>query len=403
MKFKYQAKTREGETQVGFVEAADRDSAVNILSSHNLFILKLEEAEKVHWYDRLSSYWTGVKRKDMVIFTRQLAILLEAQISLNQALQTLREQTQNAVLKEVVSQIAQDVDSGLSFSQALERQSGVFSEFFVSMVRSAEITGNLEQVASFLADYTEREENLITKTKSAMIYPAIIIGLFVVVAIIMITVVFPQIAPIFEQSGVELPALSSFLINSGAFLSRFWLLILIILGVLTVMIMNYLRTPEGKAFTDDLKVRLPLVRRIYLPVTVSRFANAAAMLSRGGVPMAQAMEIVGETVDNVLYRDILYEVSNDVRQGTPLSAAIAKHPDYFPVLVSQMLTAGEMSGRVNDALMRIANFYAREADSVANNLVDLIQPVIMIGIGAMVGLLFASILMPLYRLTSSFQ
>ncbi len=403
MKFRYQAKTKEGETQVGYVEAADRDSAVNILSGHNLFLLKLEETEKTRWYDRLSGYWTGVKRQDMVIFTRQLATLLEARLSLNRALQTLQEQTENPVLKDVVFQVAQDVDSGLSFSQALERQGGIFSEFFVSMVRSAEITGNLDQVAGFLADYTEREANLITKARSAMIYPLIIIGLFVVVAIIMITVVFPQIAPIFEQSGVELPLLSSVLINSGAFLSRFWLLILIILGVLVVMLLDYMRTPEGKALTDDLKVRFPLVRKVYLPVTVSRFANAAAMLSKGGVPVAQAMEIVGETVDNVLYRDILHEISDDVRQGIPLSDAIGKHPDYFPPLVPQMLAVGETTGQMNEVLMRIANFYSREADSVVNNLVDLIQPVLMIGIGAMVGLLFAAILLPLYRLTSAFQ
>jgi type II secretory pathway component PulF len=403
MKYRYQAKTKEGEMQVGYVEAANRDSAINILSGHNLFILKLEEAEKSHWYDRLSSYWSGVKRQDMVIFTRQLATLLEARLSLNRALQTLQEQTENPTLKEAIFQIAQDVDSGLSFSQALERQSGIFSEFFVSMVRSAEVTGNLDQVAGFLADYAEREATLITKVRSAMIYPAIIVGLFVVVAIIMITVVFPQIAPIFEQSGVELPTLSYILINSGAFLSRFWLLILIIAVVLVFMLLDYLRTPEGKALADDFKIRFPLVRRVYLPVTVSRFATAAAMLSRGGVPVAQAMEIVGETVDNVLYRDILHEVSDAVRQGIPLSEAIAKYPDYFPQLVPQMLAVGEATGQMNEVLMRIANFYSREADSIVNNLVDLIQPVLMIGIGVMVGLLFAAILLPLYRLTSAFQ
>lgn len=403
MKFRYQAKTKEGETQVGYVEAVDRDTAVNILSGHNLFILKIEGSEKTRWYDRLSSYWTGVKRQDMVIFTRQLATLLEARLSLNRALATLQEQTENPVLKDAVFQVAQDVDSGLSFSQALERQSGIFSDFFVSMVRSAEITGNLDQVAGFLADYTEREAILITKARSAMIYPSIIVGLFLVVAVIMVTVVFPQIQPIFEQSGVELPLLSSLLINSGAFLSRFWLLIAIIIGILVVMLLDYLRTPEGGALLDDLKVRFPIVRRVYLPVTISRFAHASAMLSRGGVPVAQAMEIVGETVDNVLYRDVLHEISNDVRQGIPLSDAIAKHPDYFPALVPQMLAVGETTGQMNEVLMRVANFYSREADSIVNNLVDLIQPTLMIGIGLMVGILFASILIPLYRLTSAFQ
>ncbi len=402
MKFKYQARNKEGEMQAGVVDAANRDSAVNILSSHELFILKLEAAEKPHWYDRLSGYFSGVKRNDMVIFTRQLATLLEARLSLNRALSTLEEQTQNPTLKEAVFRISQDVDSGLAFSQALERQGEIFSPFLVSLVRSAEVTGNLDQVAKFIADFTEREATLVSKARSAMIYPMIVIALFLLVGGLMVAVVFPQIGPIFENSGVEMPLLSRVMIGSGTFLSQWWFLFLIGFVILGVMIADYIRTPEGKAFTDDLKVRMPLVRKVFLPVTITRFANAAAMLSKGGVPVAQAMEIVGETVDNVLYRDLLHEVSQDVRQGMALSDAIAKHPDYFPALVPQMLAVGETTGQLDEILLRISNFYGREADSVVNNLVELIQPVLMIGIGLMVGLLFASILMPLYKLTAAF-
>ena len=402
MKFKYQARNKEGEMQAGVVDAANRDSAVNILSSHELFILKLEAAEKPHWYDRLSGYFSGVKRNDMVIFTRQLATLLEARLSLNRALNTLEEQTQNLTLKEAVFRISQDVDSGLAFSQALERQGEIFSPFLVSLVRSAEVTGNLDQVAKFIADFTEREATLVSKARSAMIYPMIVIALFLLVGGLMVAVVFPQIGPIFENSGVEMPLLSRVMIGSGTFLSQWWFLFLIGFVILGVMIADYIRTPEGKAFMDDLKVRMPLVRKVFLPVTITRFANAAAMLSKGGVPVAQAMEIVGETVDNVLYRDLLHEVSQDVRQGMALSDAIAKHPDYFPALVPQMLAVGETTGQLDEILLRISNFYGREADSVVNNLVELIQPVLMIGIGLMVGLLFASILMPLYKLTAAF-
>ena len=402
MKFKYQARNKEGEMQAGVVDAANRDSAVNILSSHELFILKLEAAEKPHWYDRLSGYFSGVKRNDMVIFTRQLATLLEARLSLNRALNTLEEQTQNLTLKEAVFRISQDVDSGLAFSQALERQGEIFSPFLVSLVRSAEVTGNLDQVAKFIADFTEREATLVSKARSAMIYPMIVIALFLLVGGLMVAVVFPQIGPIFENSGVEMPLLSRVMIGSGTFLSQWWFLFLIGFVILGVMVADYIRTPEGKAFMDDLKVRMPLVRKVFLPVTITRFANAAAMLSKGGVPVAQAMEIVGETVDNVLYRDLLHEVSQDVRQGMALSDAIAKHPDYFPALVPQMLAVGETTGQLDEILLRISNFYGREADSVVNNLVELIQPVLMIGIGLMVGLLFASILMPLYKLTAAF-
>jgi len=403
MKYRYRAKTKEGEEQVGFVEAGSRESAVNILAGHNLFILQIEPAERVTAGDRLSNFINRVKREDLVVFTRQLAILLEARLSLNKALATLEDQTTNSLLKEAALQLSQDVDSGLSFSQALERQSNIFSPFFTSMVRSAEVTGNLDQVVGFLADYTEREAVLVAKARSAMIYPAIVVALFCVVAGIMLTVVFPQIRPIFEQAGVDLPLISQVFLGLGTLLTRFWILFLIVLGIIAALVIDYIQTDEGRALRDDLKLRLPVIRRIFLPITITRFANASATLIRGGVPVAQAMEIVGESVDNVLYRDLLKEISEDVRGGITLSESIRQRPDYFPPLVSQMLAVGETTGQLDEIFGRISTYYGRESDAVVNNLVELIQPILMIGVGVLVGLLFAAILLPLYQLTTVIQ
>ncbi len=403
MKFKYQARTKESELQAGFVEAASRDRAQDILSGHGLFILSIEEVGKPRWYDRVAAYFSRVRRKDMVVFTRQLAILLEAQLPLTKALRTLHEQTENPTLKEAVLQVSQDVDSGLALSQGFERQPDVFSDFFVSMIRSAEVTGSLDQVAGFLADYTEREAALATKAYAALIYPAIVVGLFLIVAFIMIAFVFPQIQPVFEQSGVPLPAFAKALLAVGTFFAAWWYAVFALVAILVVMVIDYFGTPEGKALRDDMKVRLPIVRRAYLPVTIARFANAGAMLVKGGVPIAQAMEIVGETIDNVLYRDILHEVSENVRQGKTLSESIARHVPYFPPLISQMLAVGETTGQLDQIFARIATFYSKEADTIVGNLVELIQPLLIIGIGVMVFLLFSSILLPLYRLTATIQ
>jgi type IV pilus assembly protein PilC len=403
MKFRYQAKTKEGELQVGFVEAGSRDTALNILAGHELFVLSIETAEKIRWYDRLVNYFNRVRREDMVVFTRQLAILLEARLPLTRTLQTLYEQTTNPILKEAVFHIAEDVDSGLAFSQAIERQPGVFSEFFISMIRSGEVTGNLDQVAKFLADHTERDAILISKAKSALIYPSVVLALFVVVAFIMITFVFPQIQPVFEQAEVELPIFAKALIVTGVFLGKWWLAIILVLVVLLLMGLDYLETPEGKAMKDDLKIRLPIVNRVYLPLTIARFANAGAMLIKGGVPIAQAMEIVGETVDNVLYRDLLRQISQDIREGKTLSEAISKNPTYFPQLVSQMISVGEATGQIDQILLRVATYYGREAESSVSNLLELLQPALMVLVGVLTGLLFASILLPLYKLTSAIR
>ncbi len=403
MKFKYQARTKESELQAGFVEAANRDRALDTLSGHDLFILSIEEVSKPRWYDRVGAFFSRVRRKDMVIFTRQLSILLEAQLPLTRVLRTLHDQTTNPTLKEAVLQVAEDVDSGLSLSQGFERQPGVFSDFFVSMIRSAEVTGGLDQVSGFLADYTEREATLATKAYSALIYPALILGLFLVVAFVMIAFVFPQIQPVFEQSGVPLPAFAKVLLGVGVFLGKWWFVVISLIFILVIMGIDYFGTAEGKALKDDLKIRMPIIRRAYLPVTLARFANAGAMLIKGGVPVAQAMEIVGETIDNVLYRDILHEVSENVRQGKTLSESIAKHVTYFPPLISQMLAVGETTGQLDQIFMRIANFYSKEADTIVGNLVELIQPLLIIGIGLMVFLLFSSILLPLYQLTATIQ
>lgn len=403
MKFKYQARTKEGELQVGFVEARDKDGAAKILTSHGLFILSLIEAERIHWWDRVASYFGGVKRKDMVIFTRQFATLLEARLPLKEAIRTLYNQTTNPTLKEAISQIGADIDSGLSLSQAMERQEGIFSDFYVAMIRASEVTGKLDEVAGFLADYMEKETNLINKAISSLIYPGIIIGLFVAVAFIMVSFVFPQIRPVFEQAGVELPVYSRILLGVGEFLGRWWPFLLFALAVIVVMLLDYLRTKEGRAIFDDSKVKFPIISKVYLPIIVARFSNAMFFLLRGGIPLAQALEIMSRTVDNVLYQELFHQIAESVRAGEYLSVAMERYPDYFPPLVFQMVAVGESTGQVDQIFSRLATFYSREADNIIGNLVDLIQPLLMIGIGVLIGLLFAAVLLPLYKLTATIR
>ena len=401
MKFKYQARTKEGEMQVGFVEAGSRESAANILAGHELYILQIESAEKKSFYDAIANIFSRVRRKDMMVFTRQLATLLEARLPLNTALKTLREQTTHLVLKEAVYQIAEDVDAGLSLSQAMERQGEIFPSFYVEMIRASELTGNLSEVSGFLADYTEKEAVLASKAASALIYPTIVVTLFLAVGFIMVTFVFPQIGPIFEQSGVNLPIYTRILLGAGKFLGTWWPAVIIALFVFAIIIFDYATTSEGKAMVDDAKIKLPLLSKIFMPLTMARFSNAAALLIHGGIPVAQTLEIIGHMVGNILYRDIIHEVAESVRQGELLSQAMAKYPEYYPPLVGQMVAVGEQTGKLEQVFTRLSAFYNRETDSVVNSIVDLIQPILIVGIGILVALLFASILIPLYSLTTS--
>jgi type IV pilus assembly protein PilC len=401
MKFKYQAKTKEGATQVGFVEASDRDAASTILSSHDLFVLSVVATHPPSAFDNLAGFFNRVSRKDLIVFTRQLATLLEARLPLNNALKILYEQTTSETLKNAVSQVTEDIDAGISFSQAMERQGKVFPDYYIEMIRAAEVTGNMNEVSAFLADYTEKEGDLATKAASALVYPGIVIGLFIVVAFILITFVYPSLGSVFAENGVALPWYTQVLLNTGNFLHAWWIAVVIAVIVLGIAAINYFQTKEGEALLDEAKIRLPIVKKVYLPVIMARFGNSAALLVHGGIPIAQALEIIGHMVGNTLYRDIVHDIAEDVRQGSLLSQSIAKYPSYFPPLISQMVAVGETTGKIEEMFTRLSGIYTREADEITNNLVDLIQPILMIGIGTMVGLLFASILIPIYNLTDS--
>lgn len=401
MKFKYQAKTKDGETQVGYVEAGSRDAAANILASHDLYLLGLESSEKRRWYDTVAGLFGRVRRKDMVVFTRQLATLLEARLPLNTSLKTLYEQTSNQLLKEAIYRIGEDVDSGLSFSQSIERQGNIFPTYYIEMIRAAEITGNLNEISGFLADYTEKEGELVSRAYSAMIYPAIVLLLFFAVAVLMVTFVFPQLAPVFENSNVELPIYTKILLGSGNFLGRWWPAAVLAIVILAIVIVDYVNTPEGKSLIDDAKIKLPLLNKVYLPLTMARFSNAASLLIHGGIPIAQMLEVTSHMVGNVLYRDMIHEVAEGVRQGELLSQSVSKYPEYFPALVSQMISVGEQTGQLEQIFTRLSTLYGREADSMVNNMVTLLQPILLMGLGVLVAFMFAAILIPLYSLTAS--
>jgi len=250
MKFKYQAKTKQGEMQVGFVEAGSRDGAIQILSSHDLFVLSVGSGDSGGILERATKFFSRVKRKDMVIFSRQFSTLLEARLPLNNALKILSQQTQNETLKAAIMEVTEDIDAGLSFSQSMERQGEVFPNYYIEMIRAAEVTGNMSEVATFLADYTEKEDVLAGKATSALIYPAIVLALFVVVAFILITFVYPSIGSVFAENNVALPWYTQALLVTGNFLSKWWPAVVVAVVALGFAAADYLETDEGKALFD---------------------------------------------------------------------------------------------------------------------------------------------------------
>jgi len=401
MKYSYQARTKTGELQVGSVDAGSREAALNILTSHELFVLSLQTVKESNPLDHLLSFFRRIKKNDLMIFSRQFSTLLSAKIPLSSGLKTLYNQTQNLALKETINDISGDVDAGLSLSQALARHPDVFSEFFVNMVRSAEVTGRIESVMDFLADYLEKESALASKVRNALIYPVVVIVLFVVVAGLMVTLVLPQIGPIFQESGVNLPVFTKILISAGSFAANWWWAVLFIVLVFVFLLFDYFRTEEGKVVYNELSIKIPILGSLTQKVIMARFAEATSVLIKGGIPITQAIEIASHTVDNIVYRDILHDAAEKVRAGALLSESLEKS-GAFPALVCQLVAVGEATGRLEELLSRISTFYTREVDDLVSNLVELIQPALIIVIGLMVGLLFASILVPIYNMAQAF-
>lgn len=401
MKFSYKARTKEGELQVGNVEAGTREAAVNVLLGHGLYVLTLDSAGEAKWYGRVLEFFRRVRVTDIMVFTRQFATMLASQVPLSDSLANLYRQTSHPILKETIAEVAGDVDAGFSLSQALERHTGVFSEFYINMVKSAEVTGRLSEVLSFLADYLEKQATLVAKVKNALIYPAIVIGLFLVVVVIMVSFVLPQITPIFEEANIELPTFTRILLSAGQFMSEWWWAVGIIFLLFILVIIDYFQTKEGKVVLDELSLIIPVVGPLFQKLYIARFAESSRVLIKGGLTIPQSIEISSHTIGNAVYRDRLHDVSDRIRKGELLSKALETMPE-FPPLVSQLIAVGEQTGRLEQLLEKITDFYTREVDDIVNNLVTLIQPALMVVIGIMVAILFASILLPIYNLSQAF-
>jgi len=401
MLFNYTAKTKEGENQMGAVEASSRELAIDILQRHGLLVVSLEAQEAMPLWVGRFKFFQKVSLKDISIFSRQFATLLEAKVPIIDTLRTLHKQADNKYLKDRIAEIAVDIEGGLALSAALARQQRIFSPFFISMVKSGEVSGNLEDVFSYLADYLEKQYNLNTKVRGALWYPVLILFFFVVVAIAMVMLVIPQLESFLLEFGADLPLLTKALIGASQFFRNWFWLFIFLTAAAFFAAARYVRTPEGRWFWDGLKIKLPIFGRLFRYIYITHFSETLGVLLEGGVPINQALIISGDVVNNEVYKDIILKAEEAVRRGEMTSRVIAAYPEQFPPVVNQMLAIGEKTGRISELLKRVATFYRRELDKIVANLVVLIEPILIIGLGAMIGLLLAAVLLPIYQLVTT--
>lgn len=342
------------------------------------------------------SFLQRVTIKDRAFLSRQLATMLSSGISLIEAVKVLLLQTKNPIIRDALAQIAHDIESGMTFSAAIERHPKIFNGIYVAIVRSGEASGKLEEVLLQLAENIEKENALVGKLKSAMIYPIFIITAMIGVAILMMVRVMPQLKSIFLESNVQLPITTVVLLKSSDFMVQYWWLVVLLLIGAVVGLYYYFRSPSGTVVLNHIQVRLPagLPEDLYM----ARFTRTMSMLIKGGIPIIQALEITSSVMNNVIYRDALAGARAEIERGLPLSAPLDRNP-YFPKIVTQMILIGEQTGRLDQILERLAVYYETEMDDKIKGISSLIEPVIIVILGLGVAFLVMAVLMPIYNIT----
>lgn len=343
----------------------------------------------------------GVPERDLAIFSRQLALLVDAGLPLVRALEVSSKQTEDPYLKKVIATLAEEVSGGAALSDALAGFPRTFTQFFIHLVRSGETTGRLREVLEYLADDAERNFDLKSKVRGALAYPAFIISAMVVVGFIVMTFVVPKLTEVLTESGATLPLATRILIGASSFFAGWWWAIL--LGVVTVIVYVAVavREPAGRRIFDLIKLRTPIFGGLLRRTAIVRFARAMETLLAGGVEVPDALATASAVTGNAVYRAIILDAEERVRDGHPLADAFSES-DVVPPMVTQLLAVGEETGKTKEVLGRLAAFYAREIDVLISNLVHLIEPAIMVVLGVAVGGMVAAVIMPMYNLASQF-
>lgn len=394
--FKYKATNKEQKEVEGLIEANNDSIAAEILMERGLSVLSVQEEEIGSAHKGLS-FLNRVKIKDLVIFSRQFSVMISANVAIVQSLKILIDQTQNMRLKMIVSQIADDVNSGSRLSDALAKEPGVFSNFYISVIRSGETSGRLDEALVYLADEMEKDYDMTSKIRGAMIYPAFVLtGLLVVGGVMMVFVV-PKLTDVLTESGQELPITTKILIGISSFLAGYWWILLVSLAILFFGLKYYTKTPQGKLIFDTIILRLPIFGKLFQRIYLVRFARSMNTLIVGGVSITESLRIAADIASNEIYKDLILETVKEVEDGNSISSVFVNSKQ-IPQMVSQMLSIGEKTGKLDVILDRITNFYTREINNVVANLMTLMEPIIMVVMGLAVGVMVSAIIMPMYNM-----
>jgi len=402
MIFKYKAidQANGGVKKEGTIDATNTDVAIASLQKANLLVLSIEsEADSKPFWEKLS-FPSRPKSKDIVILSRQMATLFEAQVSALRIFRLMSLEAEKPAIREILVQIADDIQGGSTISQAMSKYPKVFSDFYTNMIRAGEESGKLNETFNYLADYLDRTYEVTSKAKNAFVYPAFVVATFIGVMTLMFTVIIPKIAIMLKEAGQDIPIYTKIVLGISDGLINYGLYILVALIVGVFFLVRYIRTPDGAYAYSKFQLSIPYVGDLYTKLYLSRIADNMNTMLASGIPMIRILEITSAVVDNKVYQGILLDMIEDVRAGEALSDAASKHKE-MPGILVQMMKVGEESGELGNILKTLARFYQREVNQAVDTLVGLIEPIMIVSLGAGVGVLLAAVLMPIYDIASA--
>ncbi len=400
MKFAFKAKTEAGEVKEGLVDAVSREAAIEILQRNGLIPLAVKvEGQGISAYWReVQRLWEGASPKDVMLVFRQLATLIEARVPVVTSIETVSSQIDKRYFRLVLQEIKDDIEDGMSFSEALEKHPQVFNPMMVSIIRAGEVSGTLQRSIEFIANNTEKNYQLTSKVRGALTYPAFVFCAAAATGFLVVTFILPKITTLIEDLDVPVPWYTALLMSLGTFMNEYWWVVL--MGILALLVGGayYFRTDNGKKEWDRIVLRMPVFKLLVKYVCITRFAENFGSLIAGGIPVVRALVITSDVVGNSVYAGILLEAAEEVKTGGAISAVLARYPDDIPPIVSQMVRIGEETGSTAKVLEGMARFYDQEVEVITRSLTSLIEPILIVVLGIGVGILTVGVLLPVYNI-----
>jgi len=400
--FVYKVCDRAGKISTGNIEGESKAAVVSRLQEMDYFITFVNEKKQGFTLSKEITFFKQIKLRDLTIFYRQFATMVNAGLTLVSSLDILIDQVENKSLSKTIVLVKSDVEAGSTLADALGKQPQVFSELNISMIRAGEIGGVLDEILNKIADLMEKEFALRQKIKSAMAYPSFVAGAAVVMSIFMLTFILPQFVGVFAQFGGELPALTNVLVVATKLFNKFWYLFFGAFAALIFAFLAYIKTPNGKYNFDKFKLSAPIFGELNRKGAVSRFTRILGTLIKSGVPILEALQVSSNAIGNLVISEAVINAKTKIKEGQSISAPLATS-GVFPPMVTQMIMVGEESGELEEMLMNVAKFYDEEVDRAVERLTSIIEPLMMAFIALTVGVMIIAMYLPIFNMVNLIQ